>query len=238
MKKVAAGCFAVVCVLGVLVALLAGVGHLREERQRDLPPITLQDLDQIAASMQNPSEAAAGAASPAVENATKSNPEQKTAANLPRRLERAATDEERRQFFMRGKSTSDKIFGFVATSPVGAIGDAVAVAAGIPAGASWERGMANLFMGRWAEARRYLEEVLRKWESRVVQEQACGYLAWLEDDPELAARYMEVASSGGQLFGLSSSATLARATGSTELAEHYQSLYDKARVAKSGGPRK
>jgi len=222
MKKVAAGCFAVVCVLGVLVALLAGVGYLREERQRELPPMTVQDLDQIATRMSAAAKPAEPQTAP-VEVQSK----EPHADNLPRRLEKPATDEQRREFFSRGHGTSDKLFGYIGSSPLGAVADAAALIAGLPDGASWERAEAALICGRWAEAQSYFEEVVRKSDRPVVQQQACAYLAWLEDDPEVVARYMELACSSGQSGCLIFCAELARDTGSTELAHHYFALYDE-----------
>lgn len=225
MKKIAAGCLAVACVLAVLVVLLTGLGSLREERQRDLPPMTVRDLDQIARQMTtatDPAKPQTGVETPPIE----------PASPLPRRLARPATSEERREFFSRTHSygMSDNVFGYVASSPLGAMADAAALVAGVPDGASWTRAQAALIRGRWAEARGYFEEVVRKSNSPALQKGACGYLAWVEDDPELAARCMEIACSGGQDFCFSFSAELARVTGSTELAEYYQSLSDKARA--------
>ncbi|MCX5768891.1 MAG: hypothetical protein NTZ09_01255 [Candidatus Hydrogenedentes bacterium] len=233
MKKMAAGCFAVACVLAVLVALLAGVGYLREERQRELPPMTVQDLDQIATRMSAAAKPAEPQTAP-VEVQSK----EPHADNLPRRLEKPATDEQRREFFSRGYSTSDKLFGYIGSSPLGAVADAAALIAGLPDGASWERAEAALICGRWAEARSYFEEVVRKSDRPVVQQQAFAFLAWVQDDPEVAARCMELACSGARDACLHFSAELARATGSRELAEHYQSLEKAASAAETREPAK
>jgi hypothetical protein len=49
-------------------------------------------------------------------------------------------------------------------------------------------------------------------------------MAWLEDNPELAAQYMEAACSGGDLFSIAMCVELATKTGSADLAEYYTRL--------------
>jgi hypothetical protein len=226
MKKAAAGCFAITCVLALIVGVLISVGYMRQEKIRDIAPLTLQDLDRLSMNFKKPQTATEtpAAAKPSHETA---NAPQAAPANLPRRLNRCANDEDRRHFFVQGKSRNDRLFCYLATSPIGAVGDTLALIAGQPAGAAWERGLANLLRGRWAEGRMYMEDLFRNSDNPEVRQQAAGYLAWLAEDPEVAAKYMEIASSNGRLFGLSSSALLAKTTGSKELADYYGNQYEK-----------
>jgi hypothetical protein len=231
MKKVVAACFVVACILVVLLTILGSVGMMRREKIRQQPPLTLQDLDRLPEVQQNSEGLAQGATTSAKTShelpAEGGMNRQASPANLPRRLNRTATDEQRREFFTRGKSKTEKLGAFIGSSPLGDIADVALLAAGIRVGASAERGQANLLRGNWAEARSCFTEYLRNADQPVMRQHACAYLAWLEDDPEVAARYMELACSGGQLGCIVLSTHLAIETDSRELTRHYQALWDQ-----------
>ncbi|HUW60480.1 MAG TPA: hypothetical protein VMZ06_05695 [Candidatus Bathyarchaeia archaeon] len=231
MKKAAAGCFAVASILAVLLAVLGSIGSMRQEKIRQQPPLTLQELDWLSKAQQNsegPAEGATTSAKASYESpAEEGMNRQSSPAGLPRRLDRTATDAQRREIFTRGKSRTEKLGAFIGSSPLGEIADVALLAAGIRAGASWERGQANLLRGNWAEARSCFTEYLRNADQPVMQQQACAYLAWLEDDPEVAAQYMDLACSGGQLGCIVLSTHLAIKTDSRELTRHYRGLWDQ-----------
>lgn len=54
-------------------------------------------------------------------------------------------------------------------------------------------------------------------------------MAWLEEDPELAARYVELASSGNEVYPAELCMLLAMRTGRKELAAHYTWLFEESR---------
>jgi len=232
MKKAAAGCFAVACVVAVLVAILASIGQMREAKIQDLPPLTLQELDQLSKALKKTEVPAKDPVSPP--NPTDESPaearssDEISPANLPRRLNQAATDEQRREIFTRGRKLTSRLIAIIGSSPVGGLIDSISVAAGIPEGASANRAESNLIRGNWAEAKSCYTEFVRKCDNVRAQHTAYAFLAWLEEDPELAARYMELASSGGDLFPVRLCRDLARETGSMELADYYQALFEQS----------
>ena len=224
MKKVATGGFAVACVVAVFMVILASIGRMRQEKLRELPPLTLQDLDRLSKALPNPEAPAKDAVTPP--DADKESPAEVAAnpqppANLPRRLNRPAMDEQRRELFTGGRSRRDRLLAVLGSSPLGSIADVALVAAGRPTGELWPRAQCNLMRGNWEEARICFTEFVRKSDEPMERQRACAYLAWLEDDPEMAARYMELASCGGDWYGTLLCVELATATGSTELAEKY-----------------
>lgn len=159
MKKAAAGCFAVACVLAVLVAFLASVGWMRQEKIRQQPPLTLQDLDRLSKALKSPEEPAKDAATPPIraDESPGETPAKgfSSPANLPRRLKQPPTEEQRREFFTRGKSRTEKLLALGGTTAWGGLVDAALVAGGVREGASWGRGQVNLICGNWAEARNH-----------------------------------------------------------------------------------
>ena len=60
------------------------------------------------------------------------------------------------------------------------------------AGWGWERSQELLALGKWDEARRCFWGVLDTPLDPLYHRWACGKLAWLEDDPALAARFLEL----------------------------------------------
>ncbi|MCX5768894.1 MAG: hypothetical protein NTZ09_01270 [Candidatus Hydrogenedentes bacterium] len=239
MKKAAAGCFAVACVIAVLVAILASIGQMRHAKIQDLPPLTLQELDQLSKALKKPEAPAKTAVSPpqatdeAAAELSSNGPA--SPADLPRRLNRAATDEQRREQFTSGQSASNKLIALIGSSPVGGLVDAVGVAAGIPEGALANRGECYMVRGKWDEAKSCYAEFIRKSKDPVMLQIAYGRLAWLEDDPEFAARYMELASTGPQAWPIGAwCRNLASLTGSDELADYYGRLYQERWKAEQG----
>ena len=113
------------------------------------------------------------------------------------------------------------LFALAACSPLGNAGYAVLLAVDGPGAVAWERAEISLTRCNWDEARRHLAECLRHCENNGMRQHVCKCLAWLEDDPELAVRYMEAASSGGDWVSLMFCVKLALASGSPELAQYY-----------------
>ena len=244
MKKTAAGCFAVACIIAVVVAILASIGQMRHEKIRQQPPLTLQDLDRLPKARQNsegPAERATaagggadtGAAVLEAQSRGSATPPQGDDTALPRRLERSPTDEERREQFMEGQNSRNKMIAIIGSSPVGGFMDALGVAVGIPEGALANRGECYTTRGNWAEAKSCYSEFVRKSKDPQMLAVAYARLAWLEDDPELAARYMELATTGEYEFPFPVvwNKKLAETTGSKELAEHYGKLFEERHKA-------
>lgn len=69
-------------------------------------------------------------------------------------------------------------------------------------------------------------EFVRKSSDTEMVAIAYGRLAWLEDDPELAARYMELACSGNEPWPASMCRSLAWQTDSYQLGEYYGKLFE------------
>jgi len=238
MKKAAAGCFAVACVIAVLVAILASIGQMREAKTQDLPPLTLQELDQLSKALKKTKVPAKDPVSPPnptdESSATAPSNRQISPADLPRRLNQAATDEQRRGRFTRGRGAILKFAALIESSPLGSFVDSVSVAAGKPEGESFKRAESNLVWGNWAEARSLFSEFVRKSDDERSLPTAYAYLAWLEQDPEMAARYAQLACSGSDPYPIVLSRDLARETGSKELADYYGALF-KERVKALAG---
>lgn len=238
MKRAAAGCFAVVCVIAVLVAILASIGQMRQAKIQDLPPLTLQELDQMSKAPKKSEVPAKDAVTPPnpTDESSAASPlsGQVSPANLPRRLNRVATDEQRRERFTRGRTTSLRIIALIGSSPLASFVDSISVAAGIPEGESFNRGEVNLIRGNWAEAKSYFSEFVRKSGDERSLPTTYAYLAWLEQDPELAARYMDLACSGSDPYPIALSRDLARETGSKELADYYGTLFEERVKAVTG----
>ncbi len=99
-----------------------------------------------------------------------------------------------------------------------------------------------LQLGDWAAAHRSFSDSLETSKHPEVRRDACAYLAWLEDDPELAVRYMELACSDpDDLRGgtLAICEELARLTGSVALADDLRArLQEVVQRRGAGAPRK
>lgn len=203
MKKTVVVLIAVAGVFAVLVTILIALGNMRHNRIEQEPPLTLQELDRIVQAAP-PSEVAL-----AVERADAP----------PLRLERSATEEQRRKMFIHTLSRKDRLMAVLGTGPLGAVADAVDVIAGRPSGESYARACCNLILGDWNQARLYFTDFLRSTDEDDYKQRVCGYMAWLEDDPELAARYAEAACSGEDWHGALLIVELGVATGNTRLAE-------------------
>ncbi len=217
MKKAAVVSLLVAGVLASLLFVLGTVGNMRNEKIRQQPPLTAGELDALAKSI--------ATAETANTDATAANGSAElsavSAAAPPGRLNRMATDVQRREMFMGTPSTfKGHLIVIFGSSPFGAVADAAAVASGSPTGESWACAMCNLLRGDWKDAKGYLQEFLRTSTEADYRQLACGYLAWLEDDPEQAVRYMDVACSGSDWRATIMCVDLASASESTELFDY------------------
>ena len=86
---------------------------------------------------------------------------------------------------------------------------------------SLERGHELMTLGRWDEARQCYWEALDSSLEPRYKKRACAQLAWLEGNPEMAARYLELSCEGEVISRLRNAIELCRATGSDELATYY-----------------
>lgn len=215
MKKIAVIGFMVAGLLAALLAVLIPFGSMRHERILHQPPLTLQELDRLVKTVPPSPGKSMGA-----QLGAPLKP-----ADLPHRLNRTATDDQRREFFVAGRSRRGLFIAEIGGGPLGGVVEIVFAAAGRPDAGSMARASANLARGKWEEARKYFMDYLREDRNDPVwQQRACAHLAWLENDPEMAARYMDMACSGGDLFSIALSVEFATKIGSTELAEYYTRL--------------
>ena len=81
---------------------------------------------------------------------------------------------------------------------------------------AWILGVEMMTGGDWDGARRYLQETLNS-----PSFSNGGALAWLESDPEKAARLLDLSCRKNNVFSLINAVELTRATGSDALTEHY-----------------
>lgn len=219
MSKTTKGCLAAAGFSAALLGILFSVARSREANAPEYPPLTLQDLAEVAAAIEEP---------PPADSSEAGNGETTgdTAAKkeLPRRLNRAPTDAERREHIdgiIKGARTSDRMFQFVLRSPLGPVADTAAVVSGLPDSGSWTCGYIGLLRHDYGKAKMCYEQVVRESDNAVKRRRACAMLAWLEDDPEMAARYMEIACSTGRVECLIPAVELAMTTESEELWLHY-----------------
>lgn len=85
---------------------------------------------------------------------------------------------------------------------------------------TFELGRMMMGLGEWDAARRCFWEALDAPLDPRFHRYACAKLAWLEDDPEKALRYLELSCQGDD-YWLPNAIFLCRTTGSGALAEHY-----------------
>lgn len=210
MRRPWAKLLAAACACGVMVALVGfWMGRMRLERVRQQPPVTLQEIERIfgeVAPESLPVQPAANAVA---------------AGAAPTRLRDVASEEVRRRMFTDWRSRRGRFLARIGAGPLGSVAELGLFAVEGPVVASWARGEAFLALGNWDEARDYFSDVLRMADDgSVYREGVCGYLAWLEDDPELAARYAEIACSGEAAYPCVMALDLAVATGNRDLARH------------------
>lgn len=235
MKKAVTGCLLAAAIVLVPVIILLSVGLAHRGKMLEQPALTLQELDDLAAklkvSRQGRRDNNKILTEPLPDTNVPAELPEKPLKELPRRLNRAAVEFQRRAVFMDGLSRRNKLYALFMTSPAGHVAEAIHLAmGGKPEDSAWGLGMFNLRRGNWEEGRAYLSEFLRRCDDPKGQQLASAHLAWLENDPEKAARYMEIASSGDCLECLYRCERLAYETGSKELAEHYQRLLEQAKA--------
>lgn len=237
MKKVAAVFFAVACVAAVVVVLATLALGLRRQELHAHPPLTHQELEllyQKVNSSNEPDKARApGAAGDSANEVASGDP--LIAAVLPRRLNRTLTDKERHGWYTSDLNVIERIASHIEYTPLACLAYYVLGGSNINTEQAelFYSGKWNLVQRNWPAAKSCFSELARK--SNGLDQFACAYLAELEDDPELAARYMELASKGEHPHPLLMCRNLARATGSNELAAYYGKLYEE-KLAKQQRP--
>ncbi|MCX5768892.1 MAG: hypothetical protein NTZ09_01260 [Candidatus Hydrogenedentes bacterium] len=218
MKKIVAVFFVVAGILAVLVGIRGATGMSRQQSILQQPPLTTQEIEQLSRAV---SPVKSGTASP---NTAETSSQEVTNAqvNPAPPLTQPATKVQRLQLFTSGWTNGEIQIARVASSPFGGVAVAKFLGAGVPGGDdAWLQAQCNLMLGNWKEARTCFTEILRNDFGSVWRPRAWAYLAWLEDDPEMAARYLEIACSGVDWYAVFLSVELASATGNTELAEKY-----------------
>lgn len=207
--------------LAVILAVIVGLAiHLRESRLSSGMPLTMRDLDDVGKRLSSeavrelppPDDGALAAGDTSVERI----------ANVPlTRLERCLSTEElgTRKTIRSSQERDARIKAGIclALESVSSF-----VSQNEAAGWAWERGDELYSLGNWSGARRCYQTALESPLSPGQLRHACARLAWLEDDPERAARFLELACQG-DAYGanIPQAIDLCRATGSDTLERYY-----------------
>ncbi len=227
MKKFKTACLAAACVLLAIFAVYCIISTLRRQHAFEQPPLTREELDRLS---QNAKPAQAPAPDPIltanapVVSAAEPPPD---SAALPRRLTRTLTDEQRRHWIVQGRIR--RLLSHFQMSPVGMAIQAIMSHPYSKQAELYFCGQMFLGDGNFARAKSCFSEMVRKDPDGWASAYAYAYLAHIEDDPEMAARYMELASAsaGDDPWPLLFCRNLARDTGSNELAAYYGRLYEE-----------
>ena len=164
-------------------------------------------------------------------------------AQLPRRLERCVSEEERDARFKR----PTRMARFEAAAFYGLESLLSLVSEKQAAEWAWERGSELMSLGEWDDARRCYWECLCQPPDPYLHPTACTQLVWLEADPEVAAQLLDLAWQESAPWKLIDVIDLCRATGSNALTDHYLTRlrevapqvakhYDKEAAAESNPP--
>ncbi len=224
MKKSERVVFAIAAVVVVLAGIVSMVISLRGRAITDREPFTLEELDQLSARLElmAPSEPIESAQT---YSATDSGSDEHAEVPVPTRLERTLSPEELAEKIRwnddgarRRTKMQIAIFRMIETA-------SWAVGTEATAGHwAFRIGIDHMVLGDWEDARGYLYEALAAPPSHFSRRSICGTLAWLEPDPEKAARLLELACQGKEDVdggALINAIRLAEATGSDALADHY-----------------
>lgn len=233
----------VVAVLFLGVVLFAFLYVSVSERKQSIAgrePLTLEELDSIAKEVARPAapEAAPATSKPEPGEITKVS----TSPSLPEPLERTPSPEVlETRFASRGrKSTASRDAKFTK------VFDGVLRSVGAGEDFTWQVGRVLMRAGEWEEARHYFHEALDERPNRFIFGEICAQLAWIETDPEKAARLLALSideefnasrigtqivtiPGGGTVDAwaqtlrqrLENAVELCRATGSEALADYY-----------------
>jgi len=209
-----------VAVVAVAIAILAGClalaanqrGRQRTKRQ----PPTIRDLKALKMTLQATATLAQGEAGPEDSldvplNGKGPTPRPSCLAAPSSLLElalRFKTAENRKARFKAALyEASEVITAYVSPEEVGMW--------------AWYQGREMLALGDWDAARRCYWDALDANLSPHITRDSCAKLAWLERDPEMAHRYLELSCEGDSVTYLRNALDLCLVTGSNALAEHY-----------------
>jgi len=210
-------------IIALSVAILQVIGSIFVQRPVQRRSLTMEDINRLAKELAAPE--AGDTRQWASEPAEGTSPPESVREPLPRRLERAATAEERAEHF-RNRNFLRFAASLVYTNPAF---DAVCRLAGHRDVSAFLRGQVMIRNGDWDGARSCFTTVLEETQDPFARHAAFLQLAWVEDDPELAARCLEIAchdDANLQNGVLLSASELARTTGSDALAGHYRTRYE------------
>ncbi len=220
MKKLKCVVMVFFCVVLFVIASLQVVVNIRKQSITSREALSMETLEQLSFDMGSVEAGLPESITDGVEAS------ETILSTLPRRLEGVATremalekfvteaskrDMERRALNLSGAKVAESVLW-----TVGADNKATHVAFNI--------GWAHLMKGEFDEARGYFQDIIDSPFNEYTlpyHRMACGNLAWLEDDPEKAARLLELSCQGKPGMALLDAAELCRLTGSDELAEHY-----------------
>jgi len=206
----------ILCLFLVGLIPLQFLAGIHDQELAERPPLTLEDLDRLAPALMPSAPKEDGPSKPEEDAASAETP-------LPKRLERALTHEERTEYWLSAMGRNNKM-GKFAYKALGIL-DAPLRYAGFRPGTSYERAKAALWAGDFDGARRQFAEYIYAAEGSNINREVFIDLAFLEDDPELAARYMELscADENDLRGGYEAMAVyLAEKTGSKKLEAHYR----------------
>lgn len=217
MKKLLGWGFVVTVIIVAILSSLVSIAvkFNREEMAKRTSP-TLSDLDALSERLREATPP------PDLPEAPESEAARDESPSLPTRLASTPSVEmleerfkEKRPDQIRGTKIEAWVFATLEST-------LRPVSRKQAAGWAWELGSEYMALGEWDAAKRCWWESLDAPLSPGIHRHACARLAWLEEDPEKAARLLELSCQEDEYGSwLSNAIRLSRVTGSTELADHY-----------------
>ena len=223
MKKFLAGGFVVLVVIAMVVGAFVGIASRSLDRElATLTAPTLEELDALGARLAE-AEPQESPEVPKPQEAGDTETLIEESSVLPTRLASMLSPELLEERFA---ASPDELWRYQLLTPVTKLleGAFSVVSEKWSADLIFERSRQLMAVGKWDEARRCLWKVLDAPLDPSLHRHALESLAWIEEDPEIAARLLELSVQGDdQCHGhmLANAVKLSRVTGSNALAEHY-----------------
>lgn len=219
---------AIFCFIVLVLASLQLMTALHESGLAKREPLSLEELERIGQQLAPsavPAPFTQSDSRPALEHPTSAE----TRAPVFTRLEKVLTPEQRARRLERvsmPEGRARRSVQRVALVPMKAAEGLLWMAGTPETACRFEVGIGTemTVTGDWDGARRRFSEVIEMSSNPLARRHACSRLAWLEDDPEKAAKLLELSCTGENqniAFFLTNAVRLARCTGSDALAEHY-----------------
>ena len=225
----------------ILCGILYVAIVLREQTIAERKPLSLDRLDELAGRMARPLAVQTEQTEARAESSAAA--EVSVRAPLPKRLERVPTPE----ILLKTFANQGHENAIAGDAELLKAFEGVLRLIGAAQGSTSQVGEMLMRAGKWDDARRYFYQALDESPNRFIFSKVCGRLAWLEEDPERAARLLKLSIDearvssriGPQKNGragngatpdmwdrmlrerLSNAVELCRVTGSEALANHY-----------------